>query len=333
MSGTAPPGGSGIDVGVLTSASAVRRFRWSHWGAALALGAVVLALGVVDGFPLVALPLGVLLIGISSHQRWWWLGAAALVWALALAPAGGAIHSLSRGWALLLGGSFLAMTLVRPRWRAFSRSLAAVAGAGAIMAGWLLLTGGWNRFDASMGEHFRSLSIFTSRELAARFPESAWAGELSVMAGRMAELQGVLFPALLALQSLAALALVWWAFVHSRPGRGKRLALRPLREFRFNDALIWLVIGGLVLIIAPLGESAARLGYNLLLFMSALYALRGLAVFVFLARGAPTATSVVLGAVATLFFYPLVFTAALLVGLGDTWLDVRGRVVAAASRV
>jgi hypothetical protein len=87
------------------------------------------------------------------------------------------------------------------------------------------------------------------------------------------------------------------------------------------------------LAVSPLGEGAARAGYNLLLFMSALYALRGLAVFVFLARGAPTATSIVLGALATLLFYPVVFTAALLVGLGDTWLDVRGRVVAAASRV
>ena len=75
---------------------------------------------------------------------------------------------------------------------------------------------------------------------------------------------------------------------------------------------------------------AGRAGWNALFFMGSLYALRGVAVFLFLVSGAPTILSVIFGVLAALFLYPLVLTAALLVGLGDTWLDVRSRVAAAA---
>ena len=66
--------------------------------------------------------------------------------------------------------------------------------------------------------------------------------------------------------------------------------------------------------------------------MGGLYALRGLAVFVFLVGGAPTLFTVIFGVLAAIFLYPLVLTAAVLVGLGDTWLDVRARAVAAGPR-
>jgi hypothetical protein len=334
MSEMAPPHGEGA----VADAHASRRVsvpsRRSRWGTVAALSAAVVVFGVVDGFPLVALPLGVLLIGISVRQRWWWLGVAALVWALALGGGGGGIHTMGRGWGLLLGGGFLAVTLLRPRWFPFSRALAAVAVAFGAAAAWLAQSGAWARLDQAMAEHFRSIAMLTSREMRVRFPDTGWAENLAAMAGRIADLQALLFPALLALQSLAALVLVWWAFSRSRSRarRASRTALRPLRDFRFNDSLIWLALGGLVLIVAPLGEQAARVGFNVLLFMAALYVLRGVAVFVFLARGAPTMLAVMLGAAAALFFYPLVFVAALLVGLGDTWLDVRGRLSAAATR-
>ena len=57
--------------------------------------------------------------------------------------------------------------------------------------------------------------------------------------------------------------------------------------------------------------------------------LDGLGVFVFLAGGAPSFLTVMFGALMAIFLYPLVLTAAVLVGLGDTWLDVRGRAAAA----
>jgi hypothetical protein len=80
-----------------------------------------------------------------------------------------------------------------------------------------------------------------------------------------------------------------------------------------------------MLVVLPLGELASRLGYNALLFMGALYALRGLGVFVFLSGGAPSFLTIVFVGLAVVFLYPLVLTAVLLVGVGDTWLDVRAR--------
>jgi hypothetical protein len=330
MSGV-PSEGTHLAPGTGVSDAGVRASGRRRWGAAVALGAAVLFFGVADGFPLVALPLAVLMIGMSGPLHWKALGVVILVWALILVPGGSGLNMVSRGWGLLLGGAFLVATLLRSQWSALSRSLTAVAACGAVAALGFLVSGGWAGFDRTMAEHFRTMAGFSSRELLARFPDAVWSANFAAMAESIAATQATVFPALLALQSLAALALGWWAFAGSRSASAP--ALRPLREFRFNDALVWLVIGGLVAVLLPLGEGAVRTGYNVLLFMCALYVLRGIAVFVFLARGAPTATSVVLGALATVFFYPIVFTAALLVGLGDTWLDVRGRVMAAASRV
>lgn len=326
MQGPAPAGGGRGDGSVAAPVPTGRSAGRRRWGAVLALAAAVLFLGVLDGFPLVALPLGVLLLGLGSRPRGWLLGAAALAWALAVTPAGG-FGLLSRGWGLLLGGAFLAVTLARPRWPFFSRALAALGAGLAGVGVWLGLTGGWARLDWAMTEHLRSLAALTAQEALGRFPDARWAQDLSAMSGRIVEAQGAVFPALLALQSLAALALAWWAFGRSR-GTTRGPALGLLREFRFHDALVWLLIAGLLLLVLPLGEGAVRAGANVLLFMGALYVLRGFAVFLFLARGAPPLPSLVLGALAAVFFYPIVFTAALLVGLGDTWLDVRGRAVA-----
>jgi hypothetical protein len=332
MSGAAPARDGDAPSGAPASEVAHRFPRRGRWATAVALVVAVLSFGVVDGFPLVAFPLGVLLVALSVRPRWWWFGVIAVLWALALTP-GGAMRSISQGWALLLAGSFLVVTLLCPRWRFFSRALAAVAAALAVVGIGLTAGGGWTSMQWVMENHFRSIGIVSARNVTMLFPDSPWAGNLVGMSEQVSRAQSALYPAFLALQSLAALALAWWGFVRSRPGSGRRRALRPLREFRFNDSLIWLVIAGLVLVVAPLGEEAVRAGYNLLLFMAALYVLRGVAVFVFLSRGRPTLASVVLGALAAVFFYPVLFTAALLVGLGDTWLDVRGRVMAAASRV
>ena len=58
------------------------------------------------------------------------------------------------------------------------------------------------------------------------------------------------FPALLALQSLAALALAWATY--HRLGRARLGApLEPLREFRFNDQLVWGLIVGLTIVLLP----------------------------------------------------------------------------------
>lgn len=301
-----------------------------RWTSALALGGAVLLLYTLDAFPLVALPLAVLLLALAPRRPGTLLFAGiVLLWPLALFPPLGAFGVITRGWALLLGGLLVLAVLLWPDGSFLSRALAALAAALLLVGGGLALSGSWGAVDAMFADLFRSALRLTSERLTQWLPESRFVAQFGANPERMAGLRTGLFPAFLALQSLAALALAWWALTRMAGTSGLR-ALRPLREFRFNDQLIWVMIAGLVLLVLPLGPGANRVALNLLVFMAALYALRGVAVFVFLAGRAPSLLSVVFGALAAIFLYPIVLTAALLVGLGDTWLDVRGRAVAAA---
>ena len=142
-----------------------------------------------------------------------------------------------------------------------------------------------------------------------------------------------LYPSLLALESLVALAIAW-AIYHrlSRARLGPPLG--PLREFRFNDQLVWGLIVGLTIVFLPTLSAVRVVGRNLLVFFGAMYALRGLGVLSwFMAPGALAVTATVgfamllwpvLNAVAALGFL-LLGIAAFGLGLGDTWADWRSR--------
>jgi hypothetical protein len=141
------------------------------------------------------------------------------------------------------------------------------------------------------------------------------------------------FPALLALESLAALALAWATY--HRLGRARLGApLRPLRDFRFNDQLVWGLIVGLTIMLLPTLTSLRGAGKNLLVFFGALYAVRGFGVLTwFMAPGSLGITLTVgfimlcvplLNVFAALAFI-MAGIASLALGLGDTWADWRSR--------
>lgn len=304
---------------------ATRGSARGRWGTAVALSFAVLLLSALDAVPLVALPLAVLLVALPAERRWVNLALGTGVWALALLLPGGPLGWLSRGWGLLLGSAFLCVTLLRPREPVLTRALLALALTFGLGALGLAASGSAEAVDRMVLKHYQTVSSLTLGNLGARSPDSALMTQLGEAVQRVTTLQWTLFPAILGLQSLAALALASWWVARMRRQSGGPFALRPLREFRFNDQLIWLLIAGLVLIVLPVGALATRAGYNAVLFMTGLYALRGVGVFVFLAGGAPSLFGVVFGALAAIFLYPLILTAAVLVGLGDTWLDVRGR--------
>lgn len=302
-----------------------------RWSAALGLSFAVLLLSVFDALAVVLLPLAVLVVALPMQERRArWIAVGVVLWLLGVTFSGGGLAALSRGWALMIGSTFLVLTLTRPSWDVMSRALGAAAISLAVGALALTMTGQIGELDATVRAHFASVSTFTVGDLQARMPDSAWVAELRAATDRIAGLQADLFPALLALQSLAALALAsWWV---RRLGRSQSdaFALARLRDFRFNDQLIWALIGSLALFLLPLGPVGDRVAVNGLVFMTALYALRGLAVFVFLATSSRSIPTMVLGALALVFLYPVALTAALLMGVGDTWLDVRRRAAGAA---
>ena len=133
---------------------------------------------------------------------------------------------------------------------------------------------------------------------------------------------GQLYPAMLALESLIALALAW-ALYH----RLARVRIGPpllrVRAFRFNDQWVWGFIAGLLLVLLPGFAPLQLLGYNLLLFFGALYAARGFGVLVWIL--APGKIVTILLTLFAAFFWYLVGPLALGLGVGDTWLDWRNR--------
>ena len=145
---------------------------------------------------------------------------------------------------------------------------------------------------------------------------------LAIALERTARAQADLFPALMAIASMSGAAVAWW--LYARLGGEGDQAIGPIRNFRFNDHLVWLLIGGLFLVVTRWGDALARVGSNAVVFMGALYALRGSAVFMFISGGLSVFGYVLL-AFALVLAAPVVVGAALIVGIGDTWFDVRAR--------
>lgn len=299
-----------------------------RWSTAFALTVAVLLFSVFDAIALVLLPLALLLFALPTARPARWIVAGVLLSAFALYSVG-PLATVSRGWALMTGSIFLGVTLAKPAWSVTSRALASIILAMVAGVAGLSISGGVASLDGLVRGHFAAASEAALADMQATMPNAPWVGDVANATEQIAQVQGDVFPALLALQTLAALALVsWWI---RRIGRSDAPAFKlgRLREFRFNDNLIWLLIAGLLLLVVPTGTVGMRIAANALVFMGALYAIRGLAVFVFMARAAPAVPTIIFGLLALIFLSPFVVTGALVMGVGDTWLDVRGRAAVA----
>jgi hypothetical protein len=197
---------------------------------------------------------------------------------------------------------------------------------GAVAVAALVLSarpGSWQALDWSVSDRMRSGMSAGVEAVRVMFRDSGALSPTALAAvQRSVEFQAQVFPAFLGLASLASLGVAWWLYV--RLGRGRVMALAPLREFRFNDHLVWVFIAGLALLIAGPTGAWGRAGSNAVVFMGALYALRGLAVLVFGTGGLSFAQAAVF-LVGMMFVAPIILGVTLFVGLGDTWLDLRNR--------
>lgn len=293
--------------------------RRGGWGAALALALVATLISAIHPALLIAVPLALLLIALPPLRSPYRLVGLVLLALLFATPANGPLWYAERGWALVLGALFLAAVALRPGRAFMPRGILAVAAASAAGAAILVGSGGWQRVEFALERRFRAAAAFwTTRLDAAGDPSMARMGDTF---RRIADLEVMLYPALLALASLAALAVAWWGYRRLVEHSGEALA--PMREFRFADHLVWVLIAGAVLLIMPLGEVASRAGANLATFMAALYVVRGAAIVVALS-GAGGFAAFLMGVLAVLLL-PLFAGAALVIGLSDTWLDLRRR--------
>ena len=136
------------------------------------------------------------------------------------------------------------------------------------------------------------------------------------------------------LVSLAAMALAW-SIYH----RLSRVAIGPplsrLRDFRFNDQLVWGVAVGASIAIVPAFAEGKNAGINLLVFFGSLYVLRGFGILGWISNGnvirlffAVAAWTLIVGVIAYKLGFLIALGAPLIalafsLGLGDTWVDWR----------
>jgi len=247
--------------------------------------------------------------------------------------------TLARGWTLLVAGLFGAVGVVAgARLRFLPRALAAVAIAASVAAVATSRAGGvghvagvvqaeaQRRVDAALGPWSARSTRAEWTQAARRTPDAV--ERASAAEGVLRALPATAVaaaPALVALESLGALALAW-ALYHRLTRVRVGPALAPLAAFRFNDQLVWGLVVGAVLVAPPALAALRGLGLNLLVFFGALYALRGLAVFRWLLgrRGVelPLGAGVAIGVAFPLLggvLAAVVTAAALALGLGDSW--------------
>lgn len=293
--------------------------RRGGWGAAFALALVATLISAIHPALLIAVPLALLLIALPPLRSPFRLIGLVLLALLFATPVTGPLWYAERGWALVLGAAFLAVVTLRPGRGFLPRGILSVAVASIVGAVILIGSGGWQQVEWAIAHRFREAAAFwTARLEGASDPTLA---DMADTFRRIADLEVMLYPAMLALASLAALAVAWWVYRRLVERSGETLA--PMREFRFADALVWVLIAGTILLIMPLGEVASRAGANLTTFMAALYMLRGAAIVVAL-TGAAGLSAFLMGVMALLLL-PLFASAALVIGLSDTWLDLRRR--------
>ena len=194
------------------------------------------------GYLLVAPPMfvfgplvGLLLLSRPATLREWVWVAAATAWSvLWLSEAGGLSGQFVRAAAVLVSGSYLALTLWRPS-NQLSRCLAATAGAGVALGGWMI----------GLGVRWTELRQSIQLDLAEidRVARTQWSGmsgagdALADLAG-MADTLTMLYPGLLALAAIGGLRLAW-SWYHRIAERPIGPAPAPFTAFSFNDQMVW----------------------------------------------------------------------------------------------
>lgn len=293
---------------------------------AVALALCVVVVSPVNPLVLVTLSAAVLLMAFRPYD----VRAVLLAGLLVLLVLGDvradheALWYAERGWALLSAGGFVLTTVFVRRRSLLLRGLGGLA-AGALGLGavaWLepaLVA----ELDWRVGQRFHEAAL-TAQEMVSAVD----AGDAGLGVGLRSALyqwagtQEVVYPALLALATLSSLAVGWYVVARFA---GVVTALPPLRNFRFEDGVVWVLLVSLALVALPVGGQAVdRLGGNAALFLGALYILRGAGVLMwFAAATLGTGWMAWLWGLVALLLYPVAAGLALILGVGDSWFDLR----------
>ena len=241
--------------------------------------------------------------------------------------------------AAVIATAVFAVSTVMTRWSAVHRALlAAAVAAGGLGTGFLVFGWSWDRLHwwvayrtaatlrlqlGALWRGARENVAFAPSAALLRQMESAYASIVSGMAD--------LFPATVALELLAGFVLA--VAIHHRIARhpvGTPLGWFP--QFRFSEHIGWAAALPLAALMIVKISWVRLLGANLLVVVATLYVVRGLAVAAFGLR--LLRTRLLLYAVLTValfFMLPVALGSALVLGVLDAGLDLRGRWAASPS--
>ena len=242
------------------------------------------------------------------------------------AGTGSRLAGVTSAYIVLVTAAFVAGVLLRPA-PFLRQALRAMAIAGLATAGLIQIVWGTDGWAALAWEATRDAGL-TMRFIVERAPDAFRVYEPVV------RFVSATWPGMLALQTLAGLALAWQLHLRlTSPALGAPLA--RFRDFRIGDAWVWGMIAWLGVLILPVSGALQVAGTNLGLVAATLYVLRGAAIVAAFAEAfGVSATALVIAAgAAAAFALPLLFVLPGLCTLGitDTWYHYRRRLAARRS--
>lgn len=280
---------------------------------------------------MVAAPLGLLLLLLRPGRREALVAALLLgftVWGLVNTEPG-FDRAAAAYVCLFAGGTAVALTVWPPGRRPVMTMIFAAIGLAATAA--VLLVGvtsfSWGELrwlaEHKFGANVRLLMGILAQQAQQAPSADVLSANMEESAADLVKMIGMLLPGLVLLQSLAALAAAW-ALYRKLARHPEGEPLPKLREFRFNDQLVWGIVLALIALVIPGGERVRELGGNLAAFFGGLYVLRGVAVFAGLASAAGVGVlTLVLLMMMVAVLLPLALFTALAIGVTDTWVDWR----------
>jgi hypothetical protein len=172
---------------------------------------------------------------------------------------------------------------------------------------------GWSAFVGEIESQMR-------QALSAAGGGAGWPAETVEQFSGNAATLAPLFPAVLAICAIAAGVLA--DAIVGRLGLRRGEAPLPFGDFSFNDQWIWGVVATLAVLVLSTPAWIGALAMNLVLVWAAMYIVRGLAVVAARMSNWRPASRVALS-VAGLVLLPYALGSVLVLGIADTWINLR----------
>jgi hypothetical protein len=247
---------------------------------------------------------------------------------------GSRLGAVTSAYIVLATAAFVSLILLRPD-AILRQALRSIAAAGLATAGLIELIWGSEAWRALAWQATRDAGI-AMRSVVDVAPDAFAFYEPTV------RFISLTWPGMLALQTLAGLALAWQLHVRIAAARAPKAAvtapapLTRFKDFCIGDAWVWGIVAWLSVLILPVSSALHIAGTNVGLVAGALYVLRGAAIVSTFAEafGISSVALVIMAAAAAALAVPLLFVLPGLCTLGitDTWYQYRRRLAEARQR-